>query len=254
MVGFSHGPHPETSSHLGLLTVGALFMRSVKVSIIRGWEVLHPISILLIIPILWLDGLWVRNRERLTLKPILGFGGSLIDNLERRILIPILRLGGLWVGDSGLINPGVWLGILRVINLLGGVESWLEVLEKIGLLDLLTIQLNDGSVVGVDDQGVELGGLDNTGRWGGCQMLLLIFASLWVLVVDDQVDLVGGAALVWSKHNNVWGDVGELILVESLVVAEELQVSATTLETICKDVSKCLGREFERQQLEVCLL
>tara|TARA_R110002060_G_scaffold62916_1_gene72240 strand:+ start:439 stop:648 length:210 start_codon:yes stop_codon:yes gene_type:complete len=47
------------------------------------------------------------------------------------------------------------------------------------------------------------------------------------------VDLVGGTTLIWPEHNDVWGDVGELLLVKSLVVAQELEVSATTLEAIC---------------------
>ena len=63
-------------------------------------------------------------------------------------------------------------------------------------------------------------------------MLLLVLASLWVLVVDDEVDLVGGTALVGTEHDNVGGDVGELILVKSFVVTEKLQVSSTTFETI----------------------
>ena len=90
----------------------------------------------------------------------------------------------------------------------------------------------------MNDQGVELGSLDNSGGRGRLQVLLLIFASLGVLVVDDQVDLVGGTTLVGTEHDNVGGDVGELILVESLVVTEELQVSTTTLETIYKTISK----------------
>ena len=64
-------------------------------------------------------------------------------------------------------------------------------------------------------------------------MLLLVFAGLWVLVVDDQVDLVGGTTLIRTEHDYVWGSVGELFLVKSFVVAEKLEVSTTALETIC---------------------
>jgi hypothetical protein len=92
----------------------------------------------------------------------------------------------------------------------------------------------------VDDEGVELSGLDNSGGGGRLQVLLLIFASLGVLVVDDQVNFVGGTALVGTEHDNVRGDVRELILVESLVITEELQVSTTTLETICRTISESL--------------
>jgi hypothetical protein len=150
----------------------------------------------------------------------------------------------------------IWLGILGVINLLGWVERGLEVLKKVGLLNLLTVQLDDNSVVGVDNQSVELGGLDNSGCWGSGQMLLLVLAGLGVLVVDDEVDLVGGTALVGTKHDDVGGDVGELILVESLVVAEKLQVSSTTLKTVYKFVSVCFGANQDslKRTLELDLI
>lgn len=63
-------------------------------------------------------------------------------------------------------------------------------------------------------------------------MLLLIFTSLGVLVVEDEVDLVGSAALVGAEHDDVRRGVAELILVESLSVSEELQVSTTTLKSL----------------------
>lgn len=97
-------------------------------------------------------------------------------------------------------------------------------LEKVGLLDLLAVQLDDGGVVWVDDQGVQLGGLDNSCLWWGSKMLLLIFLCLWALVVDDQVNLVGGATLIRTKHDNIWGGVGELVLVESLVVSQTVSI------------------------------
>ena len=63
-------------------------------------------------------------------------------------------------------------------------------------------------------------------------MLLLIFASLGVLMVDNEVDLVGGATLVGTEHDHIGRHIGELILMESLVITEKLQVSTTTLKTI----------------------
>ena len=210
-----------------------------------------PVSVFLIIPILGLRGFWVRNGKGLIFQPVLWDGSLLVDNLEWRILIPVLWLLGLWVGNSDGVNPILRLLVFRIINLLGWVESGGEVLEKVGLLDLLAIQLNDGGVIRVDDEGVELSGLDNSGGGGRLQVLLLIFASLGVLVVDDQVNLVGGTALVGTEHDNVRGDVRELILVESLVITEELQVSTTTLETICRTISESLepkekfGAHFE---------
>jgi hypothetical protein len=85
-------------------------------------------------------------------------------------------------------------------------------------------------------------------------VLLLILAGLGVLVTEDKVNLaavsgsstrklqaisylVGSAALVRSEHDNVRGGVRELLLVKSLVILQELHVSSTALQTICKSIS-----------------
>lgn len=96
------------------------------------------------------------------------------------------------------------------------------------------------SVIGVDNQSVELSGLDNSSGRGSGKMLLLVFSGLRVLVVDNEVDLVGGTALVGTEHDDVGGGVGKLILVESFVVAEKLQVSSTTLKTTYKSVRNAI--------------
>lgn len=191
-----------------------------------------PVTILLIIPVLRLLSLGVRNGERLIDEPVLGHSSLLIDNLEGRILIPILRLLSLRVGNARLVNPVVRLGVLGVVNLRGRVDSWGEVLEEAASLDLLTVLLNDKCVVWVDDEGVQLSSLDDAGRGGGIEVLLLILASLGVLVVEDEVNLVGVAALVRTEHDDVGRSIGELLLVKSLVVTEELKVSTTALEAV----------------------
>lgn len=79
-------------------------------------------------------------------------------------------------------------------------------------------------------------------------MLLLVFASLGVLVTEDEVNLlqsarlyvnctfrtylVCGTTLIWAKHNDVWGCVRELLRLELLVVLKKLEVSSTTLKAI----------------------
>lgn len=60
-------------------------------------------------------------------------------------------------------------------------------------------------------------------------MLLLILASLWVLVVDNEVNFVGRTTLVGAEHDNVRRSVGELFLMKGLVISEELQIRATAL-------------------------
>lgn len=84
----------------------------------------------------------------------------------------------------------------------------------------------------MDDESVELGGLDNLGGRGSSEVLLLVLASLGVLVVEDEVDLVVVATLVGTEHDDIGSRVGELVLVESLVVPKELHVGTTALETI----------------------
>lgn len=63
-------------------------------------------------------------------------------------------------------------------------------------------------------------------------MLFLVDASLWVLVVNNEVDLVGMATLVRTEHDNIRRGVGEFLLMKSLVVSEELQVRTATFKAI----------------------
>ena len=86
----------------------------------------------------------------------------------------------------------------------------------------------------MNNQGVELGGLDDASSGRSRKVLLLILASLGVLVVEDEVHLVGVAALVRTEHDHVRGGVGELLLVENLVLAQELHVGTTTVKAIWK--------------------
>jgi hypothetical protein len=95
----------------------------------------------------------------------------------------------------------------------------------------------------VNNESVELGGLDDTSGGRAAQVLLLILRSLGVLVVEDEVDLVGVAALVRTEHDDVRGGVGELILVESLGVTEKLKISTTALEAVCTKLVMNCGYE-----------
>lgn len=216
-----HGLGPgSAASCLGALGVGH-----------RGGD---PVAVLLIIPILGLLGLGVSDGQGLALEPALGLDSLLVKDLEGRILVPVLGLLGLGVGDAGLVDPVIGLGVLGVVNLLGGVHRRGKVLKEGASPDLIPILVDGVGVVGVDDEGVELRRLDNLGARRGPQVLLLILASLGVLVVEDKVDLVGVTALVGTEHDDVGGRVGELVLVEGLVIAEELHVGATALEPVCE--------------------
>ena len=83
----------------------------------------------------------------------------------------------------------------------------------------------------MDDEGVEVGSaLGDLGRRGALKVFLFIFSCLWVLVLEDKVDLdlsmsdssqtrpsiaylVRSTALVGAKHDDIWRSVGELVLV-----------------------------------------
>jgi len=213
-----HGSLPGTTAR-GLVTLGVLDKRG------------HPVTVFLVIPVLGLLGLRVRDLEGLVLEPVSGLLGLGVLNLESSLLIPIGRLLGLGVGDLGLLNPVGGLLVFRVVNLGGRVDRGSEVLEEGTVLEGSAVNLELEALVGADDQGVEGGLLADTSHGRVLEVLLLVLASLGVLVAEDEVDLVGGTALVGTEHDDVGGGVGELLGVKGAVVLEELHVGTTTLET-----------------------
>jgi hypothetical protein len=83
----------------------------------------------------------------------------------------------------------------------------------------------------VDNEGVERSLFVDLGRWSTLEVLLFVLAGLWVLVLENEMDLlymisnqtcgkhhkieylVGGSALVRTKHNDIGRGVGELLSV-----------------------------------------
>jgi hypothetical protein len=134
---------------------------------------------------------------------------------------------------------------LGVVNLLLRVNGRVEVLQKAALLRGLAVDEDFEGLVGVDDQSVDGGDLVGAGHGGSLEVLLLVLAGLGVLVTEDEVNLdgllagdhygglawfsylVGGTALVGTEHDHIRGGVGELLLVELLVVLKKLQVGTT---------------------------
>lgn len=76
-----------------------------------------------------------------------------VDNKSRRILVPVLRLDGLRVDDLGLVDPGLRLEVLGIVDLLRRVDGGLEVLEE-------------GSGLGRDVVNEDLEGVVGAGRTG----------------------------------------------------------------------------------------
>ena len=58
--------------------------------------------------------------------------------------------------------------------------------------------------------------------------------SLPLFALRDRSYLVGGTALVGTKHNHIGSGVGELLGVELLVLLEKLQVGTTANQSVCK--------------------
>jgi len=149
----------------------------------------NPVTILLIIPILWLLSFWVRNCESFVLKPVIRFLSFLVWELIWLILIPIFWFSGRWVWNTGKLNPIFGLGVLGIINLLVWVFSRAEVLEKAAILGGLIIDHDFKGIVRLHNEGVKGGELIDLGLGRSLEMLLLVFASLGILVLEDEVNL-----------------------------------------------------------------
>jgi hypothetical protein len=212
-----HGRLPRATAG-SVITLGVLNKRR------------HPVTVLFIIPVLGLLGLRVGDLERLVLEPVGGLLSLGVLNLEGSLLIPVSRLLCLGVRDLSLLNPVGGLLVFRVVNLVGGVDCGGEVLEERTGLERSAIDLELEGLIGADDEGVEGGLLADAGHGGVLEVLLLVLASLGVLVAEDEVDLVGGAALVGTEHDDVGRGVGELFGVEGAVILEELHVGTSTLK------------------------
>jgi hypothetical protein len=181
-----------------------------------------PVAILLVIPILGFLGFWIGNHCWLVLQPISRLGSLVIWNLIWRILIPVLRLLSFRVRDTSVINPIGRLLVLWIINLLLRVDRRGEVFKDAAVTHLLSVNANSIRVVRVDGELVEGSGLVGASHWGVVEMLLLILASLWVLVSEDKVDLIGGTTLIGPKHDDIWRSIGEFITVKLFVLLEKL--------------------------------
>lgn len=141
------------------------------------------------------------------------------------------------VFDQRLVNPVGRLGVCRVINLLGRHDGRVKVLQQATTLDGFIVDLDLVRVVRVDDQRVQRGMLANFGYGRVDQVLLLVFTRLGVLVSEDEVYLVGRAALVRAKHDRERSLVGEIFAVTQTlarVLGEELEVGAAAFEALLR--------------------
>ena len=149
----------------------------------------NPVTIFLIIPILGLLSLRVGNGLGLVFKPVFGLRGFFVNDLEGCILVPVVRLLGIGIRDAGLINPILRFLVVWVFNLLRGVNRRGEVFMEGSVADGLSIDLDLEALVGLDNERVEGGGLDDASQGRVLEVLLLVLAGLGVLVAEDEVDL-----------------------------------------------------------------
>jgi hypothetical protein len=90
----------------------------------------NPVTVLFVIPVLWLLSFRVGNGSWFIVEPVVGLGGFLVNDLIGLILIPVFRLGGFWVWDASELNPVFGLLVLRVVNFLVGVDCRSEIFKE----------------------------------------------------------------------------------------------------------------------------
>ena len=99
------------------------------------------------------------------------------------------NLSSIGVSDPLDINPVLGLRVIRVVDLLLGVDGGGEVLEEVAEVVALAIEQHVIGVVGEDVEGVEVGGLAKVGLWRDLEVLLFKLARDGVLVAEDEVNL-----------------------------------------------------------------
>ena len=126
------------------------------------------------------------------------------------------------MGDLGTVVPRGGLAGIGVLDLPGGED--LPVLLNLAGGDLLLVDEDLVGLVGVDNEGVDVGGLV------ALSLDLLLDEVVGVLVGQDDMDLLGGTADVGAEHDVVSGVAIEVGLVKA--GGEELDVATTAVEVL----------------------
>lgn len=175
--------------------------------------------------------------------PVLGLGGLGIGNAGG-FVVPVGGLDVSRVVDLGAVVPISGLGLIGILDLLRGKEVPLHrksdenasrkgpkeegkkrvpVVLELARLDLLLVDEDGVGVVGVDDQGVDVGVNIGLGVDGLLDKLVL------ALVVEDDVGLLG-AANVGAKHDVVGGLAVEVVQVSRS--GDELNVATAAVKVL----------------------
>mmetsp|Transcript_23844 Transcript_23844/g.48278 ORF Transcript_23844/g.48278 Transcript_23844/m.48278 type:complete len:319 (-) Transcript_23844:72-1028(-) len=166
-----------------------------------------PLAIILIIPVIRLRCIRV---------------GDLLRDVVISLRFHILR-----INDLPLINPVIGLGLLRILDLLGGEE--VELVLELARADRLVVDKDLESVVGTDNKGVEVGELVILTR----NLLLDEEVVSLLLIVEDGVGLlVRATADVGTEHDSVFCVTSELGACEGIASGEKLDVCTSAVDAL----------------------
>mmetsp|Transcript_50581 Transcript_50581/g.158024 ORF Transcript_50581/g.158024 Transcript_50581/m.158024 type:complete len:350 (-) Transcript_50581:117-1166(-) len=199
--------------------------------VVNDWG--FPVSILLVIPVIRLLGIGIRNTQRLVVVPPTRLLGVSVLDVLRESLIPVSGLAGLGIIHLGFIDPIRRLDVIRVVDLLGRVHRRVHVLEQAALHLALHVHKDLERVVRADDKRVQVSHLVGcTACWRPLGMLLLPLLRHGVLVLKDEVNLVGAPATIRPEHDGVSEVVIKLLQLLGRVLLQQLDVRAVARQPV----------------------
>mmetsp|Transcript_18199 Transcript_18199/g.43072 ORF Transcript_18199/g.43072 Transcript_18199/m.43072 type:complete len:352 (-) Transcript_18199:307-1362(-) len=176
--------------------------------------------------------------------PVVGLLGIGVGNFLRDVVVSIGLLV-VRVGNSLLVHPVVGLGLVRVLDLLGGEE--VELVLELAIAHGLVVDEDLEGVVGPDDEGVQVGELVVL----DLDLVLHEEVVVLLVVVEDGVGLlVGRAADVGTEHDGVGGIASELLGGELLAAGQELDVRAAAVDLLLVLDGELEDEVLARRRLE----
>ena len=155
--------------------------------------------------------------------PVLGLGGVGVSDALGDV-VPALGLLVLGVVHVGVVDPVGGLLGLGVLDHLGGHH--VPVVLEVAVLDLDVVDAHLVGVVGVDDEGVEVGHVV------ALAADVALDEVVGPVVGEDHVGLLVGAADIGAEHDVVLAVGGEVLGVAEGVLGEELQVAAAAVDVL----------------------
>mmetsp|Transcript_662 Transcript_662/g.1211 ORF Transcript_662/g.1211 Transcript_662/m.1211 type:complete len:302 (-) Transcript_662:104-1009(-) len=163
-----------------------------------------PLAIVLVIPIIWLLGIWVRH---LCWDVIVSFGFHNIGIFKLSLFHPVSRFG-----------------LRRIFDLL--ICKKVKLLFKLSSSHRFVVREDFKCVVGPDNEGVQMRQLILFTRDIFVDKKIVIF----LIRVKNNMGSFGSSADIRSKHDSIWGITTEFIGVKLLSTRKELNVCASTVD------------------------